>query len=218
MMTVDFILSDIQQRLARLIQVGVIASVNAANSTGTVTIGTNTSASLKIMQHRAGADVSYSMPSVGEQCLVFFPSGNMDAGFILPAIHSTANTPGAADTDIHRMTYADGTVIEYDQSTSTLTADCVGDVMIESATLADVTAPVTTINATTSATVTAPTINLTGTVNITGPLNLAGIFAQTGGGSGTFSGTISATEVTAGSTVLTTHTHAETGGETNAPS
>lgn len=214
MMTVDFILSDIQQRLARLIQVGVIASVDAANSLGTVTIGGNTSASLKIMQHRAGADVSYTMPSVGEQCLVLFPSGNMDAGFILPAIHSTTNIPGADDSDIHRMTYADGTVIEYDQGTSTLTATCVGDVMIDAtgdvtvnsggtatvdaATQADLTAPIVNVNATTSATITSPIITLAGAVTATGAITATG-------------------EIVGNGVAVSTHTHDETGSVTLGP-
>ncbi len=64
-----------------------------------------------------------------------------EEGVILGTLNCNAN-PAPADRDtVHRTRYADGTVVEYDMDSHTLTIDCVGDVVIKSKTHITLKAP-----------------------------------------------------------------------------
>lgn len=50
----------------------------------------------------------------------------------MPALYQAAHAPNASLKTVHRTTYADGTVVEYDRAAHKLTATVVGDVEIAS--------------------------------------------------------------------------------------
>lgn len=111
--------------LENLIRFGVIAAVQMEPPRVQVTTGTLTTAWLPWLALRAGADREWDPPSLGEQVMLFSPSGQLANGIVVTGVYSdhipaNGNRPG-----LHRRTYADGTVIEYDSAAHHLNATLV---------------------------------------------------------------------------------------------
>ncbi|WP_010336771.1 MULTISPECIES: phage baseplate assembly protein V [Sphingobium] len=64
---------DPQQQIGDAIQYGVIASVDHANATCTVTLGDLDTDDLPWVAQRAGGMRCWSPPTIGEQCVVLVP-------------------------------------------------------------------------------------------------------------------------------------------------
>mgnify|MGYP001153834275 CR=1 FL=1 len=143
-------LSDLTRLLQNLIRLGTIAEVNGAKAR--VQLGPNlTTEWLKWATRRAGSTRTWSVPTVGEQVIVFSPGGDLTRGIIVPALYSQAfDAPETSDT-IHATHYPDGAVVQYDHAahalkavlpggTATITADevtsnapstiCTGDLTV----------------------------------------------------------------------------------------
>ena len=104
----------LSRMLENLIRFGVIAAVQMEPPRVQVKTGTLTTAWLPWLALRAGSDREWDPPTVDEQVILFSPSGQLANGVVitgLPSDHSPANGNRAG---LHRRTYADGTVIEYD--------------------------------------------------------------------------------------------------------
>ena len=129
---------------------------------------------------RAGADTDWDPPTVDEQVILFSPSGQLANGIALTGIYSTANPANGEREGLHRRTYRDGTVIEYDSVVHHLNA-----------VLAD-----------------GGTTNLvsTGGISIVGPITHHGDYTQTGNQTVTGTVTVSVDVVAAGIS-LVKHTH-----------
>jgi phage baseplate assembly protein V len=166
--------------LENLIRFGVIAVVQMEPPRVKVKTGELTTAWLPWIAPRAGTDQVWDPPTVGEQVMLFSPSGQLANGVVFTGLFSdhipaNGNRPG-----LHRRTYADGTVIEYDSVAHHLNA-----------TLPD-----------------GGTTNLTSTggINIVGPITHHGDYTQTGNQNVT--GTVTVTEdVVAAGISLVEHPH-----------
>jgi phage baseplate assembly protein V len=104
----------LSRMLENLIRFGVIAAVQMEPPRVQVKTGTLTTAWLPWLAPRAGSDREWDPPTVDEQVILFSPSGQLANGVVitgLPSDHIPANGNRAG---LHRRTYADGTVIEYD--------------------------------------------------------------------------------------------------------
>ena len=147
-------LAALSRMLENLIRFGVIAAVQMEPPRVKVKTGTLTTAWLPWLALRAGADQEWDPPTVEEQVILFSPSGQLANGVVitgLPSDHIPANGNRAG---LHRRTYADGAVIEYDSVAHHLNA-----------TLPD--------SGTTS-------LVSKGGINIIGPINHLGDYNQTG--------------------------------------
>lgn len=147
-------LATLSRLLENLIRFGVIVDVQMVPPRVKVKTGELTTAWLPWLALRAGADREWDPPTVGEQVILVSPSGQLANGVVitgLPSDHIPANGNRAG---LHRRTYADGAVIEYDSVTHHLNA-----------TLPD--------NGTTS-------LVSKGGINIIGPINHQGDYNQTG--------------------------------------
>lgn len=71
---------------------------------------------------RAGNDRVWDPPEVGEVVLLLSSSGELGNALALPAVFSDGNQNGDR-SGLHRRTYQDGTVVEYDRDSHTLTVD-----------------------------------------------------------------------------------------------
>ncbi|WP_294948250.1 phage baseplate assembly protein V [Sulfurivirga sp.] len=78
--------------------------------------------------------------AVGTQVVVLL-ARDREEGVILGALNCHAHPDPASRDTLHRTRYADGTVVEYDMDSHTLTIDCVGDVVITSKTHITLKAP-----------------------------------------------------------------------------
>jgi len=78
--------------------------------------------------------------AVGTQVVVLL-ARDREEGVILGTLNCNAHPDAASRDTLHRTRYADGTVVEYDMDSHTLTIDCVGDVVITSKTHITLKAP-----------------------------------------------------------------------------
>ena len=139
--------ADVQQRLAKLINIGTVAEADYENARVKVTIGEWTTTWLPWITTRASNDLSWWALEVGEQVMVLSPSGDIAQGVVLGSIFQQSQQSevnaiqGTPSQNIHRIKYQDGTVIEYDRENHLLKADVKGDVhlLVESNLTAEVT-------------------------------------------------------------------------------
>lgn len=121
--------SDHARRLHNLIRYGVVAEVDYTGATATYPAirvslqdGELTSDWIPWATLRAGNDRVWDPPEVGEVVLLLSSSGDLANALALPAVFSAGNQNGDR-AGLHRRTYQDGTVVEYDRQSHTLTVD-----------------------------------------------------------------------------------------------
>lgn len=147
-------LAALSRLLENLIRFGVIAAVQMKPPRVKVKTGELTTAWLPWLALRAGSDREWDPPTLDEQVILLSPSGQLANGVVitgLPSDHIPANGDRAG---LHRRTYADGAVIEYDSVAHHLNATLPG-------------------SGTTS-------LVSKGGINIIGPINHQGDYNQTG--------------------------------------
>ena len=107
-------LAALARLLENLIRFGVIAAVQMEPPRVQVTTGTLTTAWLPWLAWRAGADREWDPPTIGEQVILLSPSGQLANGIAVTGVFSDHIPANGNREGLHRRTYADGTVIEYD--------------------------------------------------------------------------------------------------------
>lgn len=107
-------LATLARLIENLIRFGTIAAVQMQPPRVQVKTGTLTTAWLPWIALRAGADREWNPPTVNEQVLLFSPSGQLGNGVALTGLYSDQIPANGDREGLHRLTYRDGTVIEYD--------------------------------------------------------------------------------------------------------
>ena len=74
---------------------------------------------------RAGKDRVWDPPEVGEIVMMLAPSGELANGVAIPGLFSNGNANGDR-AGLHRRTFDDGTVVEYDRQAHKLLIDATG--------------------------------------------------------------------------------------------
>ena len=118
-------LAALSRLLENLIRFGVIAAVQMEPPRAQVITGTLTTAWLPWLALRAGSDREWDPPTIGEQVILFSPSGQLANGIILTGVFSDHIPANGNRAGLHRRTYVDGTVIEYDSVAHHLNATLV---------------------------------------------------------------------------------------------
>ena len=107
-------LATLARLIENLIRFGTIAAVQMQPPRVQVKTGTLTTAWLPWITLRAGADREWNPPTVDEQVLLFSPSGQLGNGVALTGLFSDQIPANGDREGLYRITYRDGTVIEYD--------------------------------------------------------------------------------------------------------
>lgn len=115
----------LSRMLENLIRFGVIAAVQMEPPRVQVKTGTLTTAWLPWLALRAGSDREWDPPTEGEQVVLFSPSGQLANGVVITGLPSDHIPSNGNRAGLHRRTYADGTVIEYDSVAHHLNATLV---------------------------------------------------------------------------------------------
>lgn len=121
-------LEDIARRLSNLLRVGVIVQADYPQAKVKVNYGQDEQGQdlvtgwLPWMTQRAGNDVTWHAPEVGEQVMVFSPSGDPQLGLVFMSLYQQAKPAPANRATVHRTEYDDGAIIEYDRAAHRLTA------------------------------------------------------------------------------------------------
>jgi phage baseplate assembly protein V len=142
----DYALTEMDRRMANMLRLGTVEQADYAAARLRIRMGDLLTGWLPWVTRRAGSDVDWWGPELGEQVIVMSPEGDPAQGVVLGAIYQNAH-PAVGDREtLHRTVYADGTVVEYDRAASHLTVTCVGTVTVVASTLVEVTAPIIQLN------------------------------------------------------------------------
>jgi len=144
----------LSRMLENLIRFGVIAAVQMKPPRVQVKTGSLTTAWLPWLALRAGSDREWDPPTIDEQVILLSPSGQLANGIVITGLFSDHIPANGNRAGLHRRTYADGAVIEYDSVAHHLNAT-----LPESGTTSLVSK---------------------GGINIIGPINHLGDYNQTG--------------------------------------
>ena len=115
--------ADMQRRLANVVRVGTVASVDLPNARCRVTIGDIQTAPLPFITCKAGEDRTWHPPEVGEQVIVLAPSGELAAGFVLGGVYTTSHPAPSTSPEVAKMLFKDGSTATYDRALHSLTID-----------------------------------------------------------------------------------------------
>lgn len=107
-------LATLARLIENLIRLGTIAAVQMKPPRAQVKTGSLTTGWLPWIAPRAGADREWNPPTAGEQVILFNPSGQLGNGIVLTGLFSDHNPANGDREGLHRCTYRDGTIIEYD--------------------------------------------------------------------------------------------------------
>lgn len=153
---------DLRRRLANVSRVGTIEEVDYTAARVKVRLEEKLlSGWLPWLTQRAGGDVTWWAPEVGEQVLLTCPMGELNQAYVTGSVYQTS-VPAPDALETKRVTkYADGAVISYDRTEHVLSA------VLPAGATAELTAD--------------GGITLTGDVSITGNLTATGDVADSGG-------------------------------------
>jgi phage baseplate assembly protein V len=179
-------LATLARLLENLIRLGTIAEVDHGDPAQQqpprvrVQTGTLLTAWLPWLTPRAGADREWNPPTIGEQVILLSPSGQLANGVAICGLFSDLIPANGDRAALHRTTYRDGAVIEYDSAAHHLRAilPATGTTELESL----------------------------GGISIKGDISHQGNYSQTG--NQTITGAVSVTDdVTANGISLVNHRH-----------
>jgi phage baseplate assembly protein V len=192
--------AEIERLLANMIRVGVVSELDEANARVKMKVGGLTTDWLPWGESRAGATRTWSAPRPGEQRLVFAPYGDTSQAVIGPAIFQDDHPAPAASKDQEHVVFPDGSAVDYNSATGTLTVTVAGDGKVI------VNCKEATINAVTSVTLNTPLTHCTQALTVDGLITGHGGAAIDGGNV-----TVTGANVVADGIGLKTHHHTAQG-------
>lgn len=190
-------LIDLLTRLENLIRLGTVAEVDLTVSPPLCRVQTGgllTDWRPWISQRAGSARTSWP-PTVGEQVLLFSPSGELTAAVVLPGLYSDAHPAPDNHPTRHRTTYPDGALIEYDPEAGALKVSGV---------------KTATVQASVCVTLNTPSTVLAGDLQVAGKASIGGTLAT--------GGKLTTPAASVGGIEFGTHKHKESdGGTTGGP-
>lgn len=175
----SFDIAEIERRLSNLSRIGTIAEADYSKALVRVLADGFTTEWLPWITRRAGGDIDWWAPEVGEQVLVIAPSGLMEDAFVIPALYSNSRPEPEQSPDKHTVRYANGDFVTHDRSNGSWLIQCAGEITVQAG------GPVTIIAAG-PVLVQAPSVTLdTPDTTCTGNLTIAKNLAIQGGSGGT---------------------------------
>lgn len=116
--------ADNNRRLENLIRLGRIASVTPSTPFHTVTVnlGDIVTDELRLLNLRSGKDKTNDLPSIGEECVVISPCGDLAQAIVIGYLNNNDNPTPSQDPNIKLRIFEDGAVISYDTKNHSLQA------------------------------------------------------------------------------------------------
>lgn len=172
--------AQLNRLLENLLRLGTVAEVDHQAARVKVQSGRLLTGWLPWLTLRAGDDREWNPPTVDEQVVLLSPSGQTANGVAIVGLFSDQNPANGDRPGLHRRTYRDGAVIEYDSIAHHLRAILPAGGSTE--------------------------LVSTGGINITGDITHQGNYTQTG--NQTVTGSVSVSDdVLAAGISLVTHVH-----------
>jgi phage baseplate assembly protein V len=123
-------LAEIERRLSNLIRVGTVAEVDTGRARVRIDCAGLTTDWLPWLTRRAGGDIDWWAPEVGEQVVIFAPSGLIEDAFVLPALYSDSRAEPESSLEKHTIRYANGDSVTHDRAAGSFSLKCSGDISI----------------------------------------------------------------------------------------
>jgi phage baseplate assembly protein V len=142
---------QLQKLLGEIIRVGLVSSVDTKAASARVTFPDRrdlVSYDLPVLVRNTKKNKDYWLPDINEQVVCLFLPTGTEQGYILGGFYSKKTMPDVDSQDKRRTYYEDGSSVEYDRASHTLTIDVPAD------------GGTVIVNAHTSVTVNSPKINL----------------------------------------------------------
>lgn len=117
--------------IANLIRVGTVFAVDHSKRRCRFKSGKLETQWVKWITLRAGTTGTWNPPTVGEQGILFSPSGCTENGIVLVGIESDANPSPSTDPNKDHTRYPDGAVIEYDHAAGALKATGIKTALVQ---------------------------------------------------------------------------------------
>lgn len=171
----DYELGELNRQVANLVRVGKILELDEANARVKVSTAGLTTDWLPWGAARAGKTRQWSPPQVGEQVLIASPYGDMGQAVVIGSLYQDDSPAPAASKDQETTVYPDGSTVDYNSATNTLTVTVAGtgNVVIN--------CKVAAINAETSVTLNTPLVHCTDALTVDGVLTYKGGMVGEGG-------------------------------------
>jgi phage baseplate assembly protein V len=158
-----------------MVRIGKIAELDEEAARVKVSVSGLTTDWLPWGAARAGSTRSTSMPSVGEQVVVFSPYGDTSQAVVGFSLYQDDYAAASTSKDKEATIYPDGSTVEYDSASNTLTVTVAGDGKVI------VNCKEATVNAQTSVTLNTPETTCTGNMTVQGQLTYQQGMSGTGG-------------------------------------
>lgn len=127
----SFDIAEIERRLSNLARIGTVAEADYTKALVRVRSDGFTTEWLPWITRRAGGDIDWWAPEVGEQVLVIAPSGLMEDAFVIPALYSNSRPEPEQSPDKHTVRYANGDVVTHDRSNGSWLIQCAGEITVQ---------------------------------------------------------------------------------------
>ncbi len=114
--------TELIRRLEQLLRYGTIAEVDLGTARCRVKSGELLSNWVPWFAHRAGQTRHWSPPTVGEQCLLLSPGGDMAAAVAIVGLYSASAAAPSNSASVHTTHYPDGATLTYDHASHALSA------------------------------------------------------------------------------------------------
>lgn len=216
-------LVELSRLLENLLRIGTIHSVDHVECRVRVQTGHLITDWLRWFENRAGQTTTWDPPTIGEQCIVLSPSGEIAQGLVIYGAPSQIIDPPSHDPVKHVIRYPDGTTLSYDHAAGLHQASYPDGASISyhhpSSALAATGIATGLVQAATSITLDTPLTHITGQCVIDDLLTYGNGLAGTGGANGNaITGDFTHTDgsLSSNRVVLDSHTHTgvQSGGST----
>lgn len=164
--------SELNRQVANLVRIGSVAELDEANARVKLSVSGLTTDWLPWSAARAGKTRTWSPPQIGEQVIMVSPFGDMGQAVVVGSLFSDAAMAPAASKDRETTIYPDGSTVDYNSATNTLTVtvSATGNVVVN--------CKVATINAETSVTLNSPQTKITGKLTVQGATDVQAITSR----------------------------------------
>lgn len=115
-------LAEIARRIENIVRIGTVAEADYDAARVRVQSGDILTDWVPWLTHRAGGDVAWWPPEVGEQVLLLSPSGDMALAVAALSIYQAQHPAPEAVATKRRINFGDGSWVEYDRAAHKLTA------------------------------------------------------------------------------------------------
>ncbi|HFQ4934141.1 TPA: phage baseplate assembly protein V [Vibrio vulnificus] len=132
MSDLNYIVRDLQRRMANMIRRGRVHSVDFEQSPPRVKVEYEKGAVTGWLPWISGREsnqhrTDWEPLAIGEQVIILSESGELSAGVVLPSLPDATSPVPSTSPDEHVSRYEDGTTFTYNRKTHTLSIDVQGD-------------------------------------------------------------------------------------------